>query len=441
MFASSLAVTFPVAPPRAVQMEPSTSDTVTWAPSKPSDTLGRGAALSHVLASRGFDSDQIREITHQLTIYRSPRTLPPGLTLRFSASEGALPDRIQIELNPDSTLNLVRSDSVWIPHVELVPFVMDTVRISGVIQSTLWSAKLGGDVDRFGKGEFEGLAYDLADVFAWKVDFTRDLRPGDVLRVALERKVRPDGSIRSRHFLAIELRNRDQVLRAFPQTRPDESFTYFDEEGRSLKGAFLRYPVPYRITSHFSARRFHPILKRWRAHEGIDYGAPAGAPVQATASGIVTRAGFMGGYGRLVELRHPQGIRTRYAHLSSIAQDVRPGAHVEQGQMIGRVGSSGLATGPHLHYEFLENGRHENPLTAHVPSAPSVVASRLADFYRERDAVLALLESVPMPYDRGVSIASGSGRTSGRGARASRSSPSAGIKSRARWSVPRPAEP
>jgi len=167
----------------------------------------------------------------------------------------------------------------------------------------------------------------------------------------------------------------------------------------------MRYPVPYRITSHFTNRRYHPVLKRYRAHEGIDYGAPAGARVEATASGIVARAGFAGDYGRLVELRHPQGIRTRYAHLSSIAPGVRPGAQVTQGQVIGRVGSSGLATGPHLHYEFLQDGRHRNPLTVKFPSASSIAASRISKFRHTRDKALALLEGVPVPGGRRTSFA------------------------------------
>jgi YD repeat-containing protein len=283
---------------------------------------------------------------------------------------------------------------VWATHIEAVPFVMDTVRIAGVIESNLWSARLGGDLDRFRPKEFEELVYDLADILAWKVDFTRDLSKGDSLKIVLERKVRPDGSIRSRHFLAIELRNRDRIVRAIPQALPGERYAYFDEEGRSLRGAFLRYPVPYRITSRFTSRRYHPVLKRYRAHEGIDYGAPAGAPVEATASGVVTRAGFYGGYGRLVEVRHPQGIRTRYAHLRSIAPDVRPGASVAQGQIIGRVGSSGMATGPHLHYEFLQNGRHRNPLTVEMPSAPSIATAHWSEFVKARDMALTLLWSV-----------------------------------------------
>ncbi len=404
MFAISLAVTFPPFP-RFVPSE--VPEPVTWAPPRPGDTLTRGTALSHVLDSRGFGSDQVREITRLLEAYRNPRALRPGTALRFALGTAGVPGRILLELTPDSLLHFVRTDSVWTTRIEQVPFVMDTVRISGVIESSLWSARLGGDLDRFGKEDFEDLVYDLADVFAWKVDFTRDLRRGDVLRVALERKLRPDGSIRSRHFLAIELCNGGRVLRAIPQPAFGGRFAYFDEGGRSLKGAFLRYPVPYRITSRFSNRRYHPILKLWRAHEGIDYGAPAGAPVEATASGVVTRAGFMGAYGRLVELRHPGEIRTRYAHLSSIPADVRPGAHVAQGQIIGRVGMSGLATGPHLHYEFLLNGRHRDPLTVAVPNAPSIAASNMPQFLRDRDEALALLSGATISDDTRVSVNGG----------------------------------
>jgi len=409
-FALSLAVTFPPSPRFAPKEEPAI-ERVTWAPPASADVVTRGTALSQVLDSRGFDSDQIREITRLLEIYRRPRALRPGTALRFALGATGVPDRILIALTPDSLLHFVRSDSTWTTRIEQVPFVVDTVRISGAIETSLWSARLSGDLDRFGKKDFEDLVYDLADIFAWKVDFTRDLRRGDAIRVILERKVRADGSIRSRHFLAIELRNGDRILRAIPQPRPSGRFAYFDEEGRSLKGAFLRYPVPYRITSHFSARRYHPILKLWRAHEGIDYGAPYGAPVEATASGIVTRAGFMGAYGRLVELRHPGEIRTRYAHLSSIPADVRPGAHVDQGQIIGRVGATGLATGPHLHYEFLLNGRHRDPLTVDMPSAPSIAPAELAEFRRDRDDALALLYgAVPISDAIRVTLASGVAR-------------------------------
>ena len=397
LFGLSLAITFPKPPhgpePRRVPE--------LWATGDPGDTLGRGAALSVLLAEKGLDDRQIHEITRLLRTYKSPRSLQPGVAVRFYP-RGGVPTKIRLDLNSDSLLRFVRVDSSWTAHVEMVPFTMDTVCISGVIESSLWGARLGGDVDRLGDRGFEDLVYDLADVFAWKVDFTRDLRKGDSFRLALERKVRPDGSIRSRHFLAIELTNGGRVLRAIPRTRPGGRYAYYDEDGRSLHGAFLRYPVPYRITSRFTSRRFHPILKRYRAHEGIDYGAPTGTPVEVTASGVVTRAGWAGGYGRLVEVRHAQGIRTRYAHLSAIAAAIHLGARVSQGEVIGRVGASGLATGPHLHYEFLKNGHHQNPLTVELPTESALAQGQMDSFRRERDQALALIDGVPVPEETRV---------------------------------------
>ncbi len=356
------------------------------------DTLKSGMALSELMASNGFDAAQIHELTELIRDYKRPRTLRPGVTLRFSGPVGEIPDRVNVQLNPDSTLRLYYADSIWTAEVQAVPFVVDTVRLSGVIESSLWSAALSGEVDRLAESEFQELVYDLADVYAWKIDFTRDIRKGDAFRVAFERKVRPDGSIRSRQFLAIELRNQGRVLRAIPFARSDRRIAYYDEEGRPLRGAFLRYPVPFRITSGFSRRRFHPILKRVRPHRGIDYGAPYGTPVRATGRGTVTRAGRWSGYGLAVEIRHANDVRTRYAHLSAIGRGIRSGVRVEQGQVIGKVGATGLATGTHLHYEFLQHGQHRNPLSVSVPAEPPLEKKYMEAFRLHRDLALALLD-------------------------------------------------
>lgn len=361
------------------------------------DTLGRGETLAQLMADRGLLPSQIHEFTQLVGAYRKPRSLRPGVLLRLSGAPGASPDQVELQLNADSILHFTASDSAWAARLEVVPFVVDTVRLSGVIESSLWLAKLGGDVDRLPPGGFEELVYDLADVYAWKVDFTRDVRAGDGFRVAYERKVRPDGSVRSRRFLAVELRNQGRALLAIPYPRPGGRVAYFDAEGRSLRGAFLRYPVPYRITSGFTRNRFHPVLKRNRPHQGIDYGAPHGTRVQATASGTVARAGVWGGYGKMVEIRHRNGIRTRYAHLSAIAPGARPGKRVEQGQWIGRVGATGLASGTHLHYEFLQGGFHRNPLKVHLPAEPSLEKEALGDFHQVRDGAVALLDPLAIP--------------------------------------------
>ncbi len=359
------------------------------------DTLGSGETLAEIMAEHQFDEFEIHEIGAAIREHKSPRSLRPGAILSFTGFAGQRPRLLALHVDQDTILHVAPADSGWTAWKEVVPVVVDTVRLAGLIESNLWLARLSGEVDRLQDGEYEEFVYDLAEVFAWKIDFTRDLRAGDAFRVAVEREVRPDRSIRARRFLAIEFRNEEHVLPAIPFTAPGGRREYYDIEGHALRGVFLRYPVPYRITSGFTNRRYHPILKRSRPHQGIDYGAPHGAAVRATAAGTVTRAGAWGAYGKTVEIRHTHGIWTRYAHLSSIG--VRPGARVDQGQIIGRVGSTGLATGSHLHYEFIKNGQHRNPLTVSLPAASALGPEQMDAFRPERDAALALLRGLEMP--------------------------------------------
>ena len=361
------------------------------------DTLGSGETLGELLAANGVSAPRTHVLTQVVREYKNPRSLRAGLVARFTADPGKEPTRIVLQLNPDSLLDLVAEDSSWKAEVHEVPVSLDTVILAGLIESSLWFADLSGEAWKLGEDEFSEYVFDLADVFAWKIDFTRDIRTGDAFRVAIERERRPDGSLRSRRFLAIELRNRDRVLQAIPYTRPGGRREYFDVDAEALRGVFLRYPVPFRVTSGFSSRRYHPVLKRNRAHLGIDYGAPHGTPVKATAAGTVTRAGVWSSFGRIVEIRHVKSFSTRYAHLSSIASGVKVGAFVQQGQVIGRVGSSGLATGPHLHYEFLQSGQHRNPATVDLPSAERLEEEYLEAFRLERDEALSLLDAVPLP--------------------------------------------
>jgi murein DD-endopeptidase MepM/ murein hydrolase activator NlpD len=213
-------------------------------------------------------------------------------------------------------------------------------------------------------GEHERLvmALDLAAQLRWQVDFTRDLDRGDGYAILFERFVDDHGEVRYGRLDAVTLRLGGQDVVAFAFDAPDGRILYFDAQGRSLERNFLSSPMDVeRVTSGFSTARFHPVLRRWRAHEGIDYAANTGTPVRAVAEGTVVRAGWAGGYGRMVELRHPDGIVTRYGHLSRIADGVRPGATVQQGDVIGGVGMTGLATGPHLHFELRVHGTATDP--------------------------------------------------------------------------------
>ena len=240
------------------------------------------------------------------------------------------------------------------------------------------------------------LALALADVFSGEVAFTNDLQPGDTFRLVIESFTRDDGKFGGYGpVLAAELVNEGRPIRAIRYTPPEGKPGYYDEQGRSLKRFFLKTPLKFdpRITSGFSRSRRHPILNYRRAHNGVDYAAPAGAPVVSVASGVVTFAGWTGGGGRTVKVRHASGYESEYLHLSAIADGIRRGARVAQGEIVGRVGSTGLATGPHLHYGLKRNGQYVNPVREHLnmPPGEPVPAVHLAAFSEERDRLMGIL--------------------------------------------------
>ena len=274
------------------------------------------------------------------------------------------------------------SSGTWRGEVERINWAPVPVRVVGAVRSsiyqTLWdlipdSVLSGAERDR--------MIYDLADgVFGWQIDFSRDLAEGDRFQILFERLTSALGEARYGRLLAARLDTRGRHNTAFVLSDDGGRNVYYDEEGRSLRRAFKLAPVPYRITSRYRSSRFHPILRTWRAHLGVDYRAPTGSEVDATADGTIIRAGRWGGYGIMVGIRHVQGIETRYAHLSRIARGIRPGVRVAQGDVIGYAGMTGLASVPHVHYEFLKYGRHQNPRPADLGDGTPVPAARAAEF-------------------------------------------------------------
>jgi murein DD-endopeptidase MepM/ murein hydrolase activator NlpD len=234
-------------------------------------------------------------------------------------------------------------------------------------------------------------------VFSGEIDFNSDLQPGDSFRVLVERHTREGKLSGYGAILAAEFVNDDRRLKAVRFTPEDGSPAYYDENGRSLKRFFLKSPLKFepRITSSFSTSRKHPVLGYSRAHNGVDYRAPSGAPVAAVAPGVVTMAGWSNGGGRTVKVRHPNGYETEYLHLSSIA--TRAGARIGQGELVGRVGMTGLATGPHLHYGLKKGGRYVNPVIEHrnMPPGEPVAAQFMNVFTGDRDRYLTLLFRAP----------------------------------------------
>lgn len=243
-------------------------------------------------------------------------------------------------------------------------------------------------------GEQVDLSIELAAVFAGEIDFNSELQPGDHYRLAFDKITRENGTVAYGAIHAAEFFNDGRTLRAIRFVLPDGKPGYFDEHGRSLKRFFLKSPLKFepRITSRFSYSRRHPVLNIRRAHLGVDYAAPVGAPVIAVSNGVVSRAGYSGDAGRLVAIRHSSGYESLYLHLSSIS--VKVGQRVSQGDVVGKVGSSGLSTGPHLDYRLKKNGTYVNPIAEHrkMPPGDPIPAALLAEFQQARDVALARLK-------------------------------------------------
>ena len=363
-----------------------------------SDTLGRREMLSDVLARaglRGRDYAKFLRATHSI----NPRRLQPGLIFDIRRLKGAtVANRIAVRIGPEQRLWMTRQagDSSWTESVENIPWNAERLRTTAVIQSNLYDALDAAIPDSFLPARQRvGLAWAIADVYDWEVDFTRDLRPGDRVEVLIERLQSPEGERRLGRILAARVDVAGSPSYAFAFDNANGRSGFYDDRGRSLRRAFLRAPLRYRHISSRFGNRYHPILKRWRTHEGTDYAAAYGTPVRATADGIVTIAGRDDGYGNLVELRHANGIRTRYGHLSKFAKGMHVGARVSQQETIGFVGATGLATGPHLHYEFLVNGRPTNPQRKDAGAGEPIPGNLKAAFDSVRARLLAELQPLP----------------------------------------------
>jgi murein DD-endopeptidase MepM/ murein hydrolase activator NlpD len=250
------------------------------------------------------------------------------------------------------------SEHRWSPGADVrIPPLADTVLVRGVIRSTLHDAVHSAAARALPPAGRAELAWRLADVFEYRVDMSRDLEPGDEVRVLVERALRPNGSVYASDVLAARLTLSGAPIEAVRYRRG----AYVDRRGRSLRATFLRAPLNFRRVSSVFGVRWHPILGRWREHRGIDYAAAPGTPVRTVGDGLVIFVGRRGSYGKLVEVSHVGGVVTRYAHLQGYARGTRPGVRVRVGQTIGFVGSTGLSTGPHLHFEMLVNGRYTDP--------------------------------------------------------------------------------
>ena len=361
------------------------------------DTLGRRETLSTVLARAGITGTTYAAFLTSATRLDT-RRLRPGLVFHFREPvTDSVVDGFMVRLSPDRRLWYARDSSGWTEREEVIPWAPQRVRTVGRITTSLYDAIDASVPDSILPGpERQALAWAIADVYDWEVDFTRDIRSGDRFEVLYDRLVSSEGDIRFGRVMAVRVDVSQRPSYAF-YFEPDSAALaggFYDDQGRSLKRAFLRAPLQFRrITSGFGGR-MHPILHTYRQHEGVDYAAAYGTPVRATADGLVTLVGRDAGYGNMIELRHANGIRTRYGHLSSFAKGLHAGERIVQGETIGFVGSTGLSTGPHLHYEFLVNGRPTNPQRTNAGAGAPVPKTLQSAFTAVRQALGLQLEPV-----------------------------------------------
>jgi len=345
-------------------------------------SLRSGETLGQLLARLGVEAGRVALWVGRAAEHLDPRQLPVGLPVLAECRWGAGIEAVRLVFPRHEVVVWEQGEEV---RARKNPRPVREVLASreAVIRSSLFAA-----VDAMGEGD--ELAVGVAEVFAWQVDFHRDLQPGDRLEVLFLRLECEGERLGYGPILAARLTNRGTTYQAF-RFATASGVGYFDERGRPLKRQFLRSPLPYtRVSSGFSASRLHPVLGRRLPHFGVDYAAPLGTPVRATADGVVSFVGFKGGGGNTVELRHAGGYSTAYLHLSRFAPGIKVGARVTQGQVIGFVGATGLATGPHLDYRVMQHGRYLNPARIGADPLPPLTGGELEAFKKLRAELAAL---------------------------------------------------
>jgi len=348
-------------------------------------TLRRGDTLLSILSRFGLPRLSAQSIVEKVRPLLNLRALRPGHNVQIVVNRED--QSVQgMEVTLDTSLVSVRSTADgWSAERRDIPFVRETRTIRGTIAGSLYES--GVDA-----GLTPQQILDLARIFEYDIDFFSDFHRGDAFAAVVEQLRYEDGRQVGGRVLAAELEPNGETSSAFYFLSKDGSAAYYDTEGRALRRSFLRAPLSYvRISSAFSLARQHPIFRTVRPHQAIDYAAPAGTPVVAIGAGRVEFAGWRNGYGNLVEIRHANGYSSRYGHFSRIAPGIRKGSHVESGDLVGYVGQTGHATGPHLHFEFLKNGEKINFLALKIPGIDRLKGEDLRAFMLKRDRQLAQL--------------------------------------------------
>lgn len=387
--------TIPLVTPQPVvtesQEEPSNGHIALVATAQPrsewqSVTVDNGDTLSVVFNRVGLSANTLHAVINSSKDAKRFTRLKVGQVLDFKLGNDGELVALKSKINDLETLRIDRRDDGYAFNNELVTPDVRTRFTHGEITSSLFLAAQRA-------GMSHNLTMEMANIFGYDVDFARDIRQGDRFEVIYEELHVGDKQVGTNNILAARFSNRGKTYTAVRFTDKSGYSSYYRADGTSMRKAFIRTPVEFaRISSQFNPNRRHPILNKIRAHNGVDYAAATGTPIKATGDGRIVHIGRKGGYGNTIVIKHGQKYQTLYAHMSRFANNLRQGSNVSQGQVIGYVGMTGLATGPHLHYEFLVNGRHVNPLGIELPVSDPVPQSERTAFMALSSKMMAKLD-------------------------------------------------
>jgi len=344
-----------------------------------------GDTLSSLFGKAGFDDGLMLSVIHGEGEAGKLQRLYAGETIRFATDEAGELTAVELQRDRLESLRISRTDDSFGGETVVREPDARPVFASGVIEGSLYvAAREAGLSDR--------VAMEMAGIFGWNIDFVYDVRKGDRFEVVYEELYLDGEKFGTGEILSARFLNRGEEVIALRYTDSNGDTDYYSPNGSSMRKAFLRTPINARVSSSFNLQRRHPVLDVVRPHEGTDYAAPPGTPIKAAGDGRVIFAGWKGGYGRTVILQHGENITTLYAHMSRLGRGIRNGSRVKQGDTIGHLGSSGMVTGPHLHYEFRVNGSPRNSRTVKLPDAKPVPKAELARFQRFAKQELAKFE-------------------------------------------------
>jgi len=349
--------------------------------------IKQGDSLSAVFKKQGINASVLYKIMTETKDSKLLKSIRRGEKFEFMTNDKKA--LIQLNYLPDITRSyhfIRNNDNKFSSSMSTNPLEAIPVYREGVIESSLFLAAANNDIP-------DNVIMNMAGIFGWDIDFALDIRKGDHFKLIYNELYQEGVRIKTGQILAAEFTNQNKTFQAVLYTDPKGNSNYYSPNGKSMRKAFLRNPVKFsRISSRFTTRRWHPVLSKWRSHKGVDYAAPRGTPIRAAGDGKVLKKAVSRSYGNVIFLQHRSKYTTVYAHMSHFAKGMRKGKKVKQGQIIGYIGSTGYATGPHLHFEFRVHGVHRNPLTVKLPAAEPINNKYKAAFDIDKNKLLSMLK-------------------------------------------------